>query len=376
MRRTFLVVTAAAMVMVIAGCSAGGGDTSAVSTTTGGADAVGVAEATAAFQKSLEPLTPPTDATPVTPPQGGKTIGVLSCGQTAPACALMADQAKKAVELLGWTPVVVDGKLNPQDWSNGDLQLINQKVDGIINIVAADATVPAALEKAKAANIPVVCMICANPAQAPVPNPSVANVDADYALQGKLVADYIIMNSKGAGKVAIMENQTAPPVVLRHDALKQELKTCSGCSVVFAEQLGQSGDIIASARTMATSILQRLPKGEVGYLVPPSDSQVSGVDQALSATGRSEVQITSFDCNAENLALIRKGQSETLCVVTPLSWAGWAAVDQMVRVLAGQPGQNVQLQVQSITKDNAPAEGTEPGTFDFAGFYGKLWGKF
>src|SRR5438876_3691910 len=44
----------------------------------------------------------------------GKTIGIIPCGLTAPACVRMADQVKAAAKVLGWKTVTADGALSPQ----------------------------------------------------------------------------------------------------------------------------------------------------------------------------------------------------------------------------------------------------------------------
>lgn len=314
--------------------------------------------------------------TPVTLPSGTKTIGYLSCGQAAPACAQMAAAAQKAVEAAGYKFILADGKLSPQGWTDGDLSLINQKVDIIINQVAADALVKPALAAAKAAGIPIVCQICAN-AATPVEGGSSANVDADTYLQGVLAADAMIVETQGKAQIAIQTNTTSPNVTARDKGITDEFAKCAslGCKIVASQEVGQNGDLTANGRNLANTFLQQFPKGQLDYIVPPSDSQSLGVQQAISTSGRTEVHIAGFDAGDPNLGWIRDGTFQTFDLATPLVYSSWAAVDQAIRILAGQKGADLKLPSQFINKANVPAAGAPVETTDFASAYKAAWGK-
>ena len=333
-----------------------------------------VAAAMAALEAAMAPVEAPT-LEPVTPPSGKKKIGVLVCGEAAPACALMGDADVQAIELLGWEAVRVDGQLSPQGWSDGIMSLVNQKVDAIINMVASDALVKSAVAAAYDAKIPIICQICWNVAS-PVKNGSSANVDPDMGFQGDIAAAYMISSKKGAPRVALMTNTTAPPVTARMDAIKAQFTACAdlGCEIVFEQELGQAGDLVANSRDLTDAILQQFPEGTLDYIVPPSDSQSLGLQQALATAGRTDVKIVSFDAGDPNLEWLRAGEWQELSVATPLVGTSWGSVDQAVRILAGMKGSDVLLPSQAFTSANVPAKGKPAEATDFASAYGAAWG--
>jgi hypothetical protein len=63
-------------------------------------------------------------------------------------------------------------------------------------------------------------------------------------------------------------------------------------------------------------------------------------------------------------------------IVEPEDWNGYAAVDQAIRLLNGQPLANENLPIKLLNKDNVPPEG-QPYTgdgVDYKGMYHALWG--
>jgi ribose transport system substrate-binding protein len=287
----------------------------------------------------------------------------------------MTTAAQNAVAALGYKAIVADGRLTPTGWTSAMSLLLQRHVDGVIKVAQPDSATPQSMANAKQANVPVVCAVCANGASKPIAAPSVANSDVDYAGQGKAVADWIIDQTNGMGKVYGVKLSLVTPVVLRHDGLKAELATCAGCKLLDDAELTQSPGLDSRARSLITAQLSSHSKGDLDYVVPPSDSQATGVVQALRASGRNEVKVTGFDCELQSLKWIREGGLENACADTPLQWLVWGATDQLARKLSGQPAQNVTLPFQLITKDNLPPAGQQNAPFDFATYYKKLWGK-
>ncbi len=341
----------------------------------GSATSPGVVTAAKAYvAKWSTPLAPTISAKPFKP-VSGKKVGILVCGYIAPPCLRMADEAEKAAKLLGWTTVRVDGKLTPPTWTAAMDQLTRQKVDGIISIVASDQATPSAHVRTAKAKVVVVCVVCANKGAAPIKNPSAANADADYFGQGVAIANFAIAQTNGKARVAIFDDQLAIPVALRMKGVRATLKKCADCKVVFDEELGQSQDLLAESRRITDSVLQQHPKGELDFIIPPSDTQAVGPSQSLRANKRDDVKVIAFDCELASLANIRAGKYEQMCVNTPLAWLGWAGIDQMARIFGGLPASSAQTPYQIITKANAPGPGKFVEGFDFRGYYAKLWGK-
>jgi ribose transport system substrate-binding protein len=362
----------------LAACGSNESSSSASSPTTprgGSSDGIVAAakNAIAASQASAKTIKGP--KAPVTPPEG-KTLGVVECASFG-GCLRMANGVKKAAAALGWKVVVADGKVSVRGMADGMDFLIDQKVDGIVNVAVADSAIPNQMTKAKNAGIPVVCMVCGNKLVAPVKNPSMADVDPDYALSGRLAADYAIVKTNGKANVVLLRNDAYPSAKQRLDAAAAELKKCPGCKIVTTEQMSGAGDLVRAGRTQMQGLLNRYPKADdFNYVIPPADSVVQGHVQVLAAQSR-EIKISSFDCDAQNVGLIRAGKVQTACVDGQYDWVPWAATDQMVRILAKVPlATDEQTPVVLVDKSNLPPAGqdTVPSP-DFASYYKKIWGQ-
>ncbi len=365
----------------ITGCGSSDDEatTTAGTTTEAAADGGGsaiVEQAKANVTKGMEVPTEVTKPTiPVEVPEG-KVIGDVSIIATAPGPAQTDKALGEAAKAVGWKFSVLDGKLTPKGYADADRLFIQQKVDGIIHNVIPDSAVPETLKAAKEAGIPVVCVSCANEVEQPVAAPSAANADQDFKGQGALLADWIIADSDGTAKVAIQNNNGVAAVRARYDGLIERLKACDGCEIVDDQKVSPSGDLIGSGRKTTQALLQKFPKGEVGYLIAPSDSEAVGPGQAIEAAKRDEVKLASYDCNELNLGWIRNDGPQKACVASSLDWMAWAGIDEMARQLTGTESDGQKIPSQLIVAENAPPKGELPmSDLPFREHFLKLWGK-
>jgi ribose transport system substrate-binding protein len=219
-------------------------------------------------------------------------------------------------------------------------------------------------------------MVCGNKLVAPVKDPSTADVDPDYALSGRLAAAHAIVQSSGKAKVVLIRNDAFPSSKKRIDSADAELKRCSGCKIVTTEQLSSAGDLVRNGRAQMQGLLNRFPKpDDFNYIIPAADTTVQGHIQVLATQPR-DVKISSFDCDAQNVGLIRAGKVETACVDGQYDWVPWAATDQMVRTLAKVPlATDEQTPVVLVDKSNVPPTGDTVPSPDFASYYKRIWSR-
>lgn len=366
--------------VLAAGCSSstktaarGGGSTSAGSS---GSSAL-IAQAQAVVDKaekraSIPALTP----VKVVP---GKTIGVLVCGNVAPSCVTMGQAEKQAIESVGYKAILCDGQVNPRVWATCDQTFINDHVDAIINSVASDAVVASAVRAARTAGIPVICQVCYNsgsPVADAAKNGSNANTDADWHGEGVTLGNWMIVQAKGKPRAGLIDNSIAPNVAARMKGIKDTLTQCKslGCTYTLRElPAGQTDDGVSAARKITAGFLQTDPK--LTTVVPPDDSQAVGIQQSLATSSGTTATIAGWGCGVPSLGWIRDGgKYQAADIATPLVWTSWAAVDQAIRIIAGQPGRDVILPSQLITGSNIPS-GTCEKSSDYAATYEAAWIK-
>ena len=67
------------------------------------------------------------------------------------------------------------------------------------------------------------------------------------------------------------------------------------------------------------------------------------------------------------------GQAVDLATVPP--WGGWAAVDLLVRHMAGSPVETAELPQRLFDKSNVPSGKGWTGDVDYKAAYTELWGR-
>jgi ribose transport system substrate-binding protein len=320
----------------------------------------------------------------------GKTVWVLSCTQAGAGCALPAAGAVEAAKAIGWNVKLVDGKYDPATYNSLIRQATAAKVDGIVLVVVDCALVQGSLKAAKAAGIKIYglyALDCDDKyAGGGTPQFDASIQYADGATYGtyiqddyaKAIADYVI--AKTDGKAKVIQFKMEDTAVVRHigDGFEAEMKTCTGCKVytkVFTAQefLGNK------LQGFTTSMLTQHPDANV-VMAPYDASILLGIGPAVQqakAQGR-KLMLTGGEGLPPNIKLIKSGL-QTSAAGAPSRWVGWASIDGLNRVFAGEPQVDAGIGHQTIdATHNVP---TGPNGYDgnakSAGYdanYKKIWG--
>jgi ribose transport system substrate-binding protein len=320
----------------------------------------------------------------------GKTVWVLSCTQAGAGCALPAAGAMEAGKAIGWKMKLVDGKYDPATYNALIRQAIAAKVDGIVLVVVDCALVQGPLKAAKAAGIKIYGLYALDcddkyaGGGKPQFDGSIQYADGatygtyiqdDYA---KAIADYVI--AKTDGKAKVVELKMEDTAVVRHigDGFEAEMAKCSDCTVwtkVFtaADFLGNK------LQGFTTSMLTQHPDATV-VMAPYDASILLGIGPAVQtakAQGR-KLMLTGGEGLPPNIKLIKSGL-QTSANGAPSRWVGWAAIDGLNRVFAGEPQVDAGIGHQTIdATHNLP---TGPNGYDgnaksagYADNYKRIWG--
>ena len=299
----------------------------------------------------------------------GKRVVAVTCSSQGYGCVQGGIGVQEAAKALGWNVTVADGKGDPATWNSAIQQAVTAKADGIVLLAVDPQLVAGALAKAKAADIPVVSTF--------IPKLGSATVDAyastDHAQGGKILADWIIKDSGGKAKVLMLDEKAFPELVKRNTALLDELRAaCPECSVVDTVEfnIGTMAQQLAGA---VTSSLQRHP--DVQYVVAPFDSSGIFAGQGIRQAGKAgAVKMVGAEGDPNGIEGVQSGgQAVDLATVPP--WGGWAAVDLLVRHMAGSPVENAVLPQRLFDKSNVPSGKGWTGDVDYQASYRELWGR-
>lgn len=383
----------AAAALAAAGCGSSSGDTTTAATTSAAATKTVAAASTgtAGLRSTLEKAFAGTDrALPTSSPAPakGKSVWVISCSQAAPGCAVPAAGAEAAAKAIGWTVKVADGKFDPATYNQQVRAAVAAKADAIVLDVIDCVAVQGSLKAAKAANVKVFGLAAAD-CDDEYAGGGAKQFDGQIDYAGKTytdfvktavapaIATYVAVKNPKAHILALTEDDAA---IIHHlnDGFATSIKTqCPGCTLVTAPITG--ADLVTNKlQSITSAMLTKDPK--IDTVVAPYDATIllgvgAAVGQARARGGK--VLLTGLEGLPPNIALIKAGQQD-LAAGVPSRWAGWAAIDGLNRVFAGQPQVDAGIGFQLVTKDRNLPTGTNgyDGNDSSAGYeanYQKLW---
>jgi ribose transport system substrate-binding protein len=278
----------------------------------------------------------------------------------------------------------------PNQWVAGMNQAIAKGVDVII---LSGGTDPRALEpqirEARAQGIKVVVSMFWDTSAQFAPDCSglsvdcVAGVDAivaaPYQTATRLNADWIAVDSGGAAKILVVTSNDAGPSPGQEAAFKDEIATaCAACETTFANV--PISKWTTSVQSTVQSELVRNP--DIKYVVPLYDNMASYAVAGITAAGKQgQVQVVTFNGTPAVLKMVQDGDVVTMDVGESLEGAGFAAMDNAFRLMAGMKPSRVAdiVPVRIFDTSNVDEAGTPPEVNkgygdDLEGRYLKVWG--
>lgn len=227
--------------------------------------------------------------------------------------------------------------------------LINQGFGALLFSPQSDANLVPAVEKAKAAGIPVLNV---NDAVIPSAEHYVGNVQKD---NGVRVAQWFIDNRPDGGKVAVIEGQPGVYAAGQRTAgFTETINASSKFEVVASVPANWSRE---EAFNAATTILQQYP--DLTGFYANNDGMALGVVEAVKAAGKQEtVAVFGTDGVSDAYAAIKAGDLTGTVDSFPVL-TGEIAMEVALRLMAGQALPRVVATPQAlITKDNVDTYAT------------------
>jgi ribose transport system substrate-binding protein len=261
---------------------------------------------------------------------------------------------------------------------------VDEKVDAVILIFVDTTRIQSALQRALAAGIKVVTLGSLKNTPDTVPD-----VSFDWVRAGESVAQYAVWKSGGDLGMLQMRNTDLYIVVNgQYKGSQTYLEApgnCPGCDIVTKDwSLATFEDptIGPAAQAVAT----RLAHPELNW-VSCFDSCLFRVVNGLNRAGFSKsMSGAGFDCNPENLDIIRSGGIQKVCFADPREWLAYAAIDNVNRMTNGLPpfDYTPAIPVALFDRDSLselpPDKSMEleskgwQGNFDFRTKFEQLWG--
>lgn len=278
---------------------------------------------------------------------------------------LGVQQAGKA---LGWKTTIIDGKGDPSVWNAAVLNAITIHADAIVLTAVPSFLIQDALQKARAAKIPVISIF----------DPIFKNdgfyghVTPDHMAMGRVNADWVIADSKGTAHVIFLEDNAHVDLKMRLGGFEQEFARCAGCKIDAFVQVSDATIYTRLAPAIAAALEQH---PDTTYVVGATDGFTPMAVQAIRQVGRSgQIKVAGFDGSLQATGQMHSGD-ESASVVEPVYFAGWVATNLLTHAFAGQPPQDAPfLPTKLLDHSNMPAKGLWDSDFDYRSRFLKAWG--
>jgi ribose transport system substrate-binding protein len=255
---------------------------------------------------------------------------------------------------------------------------ISAKDDAIGLFSVSPGTIGPQLTASANAGVPAV-IGHVTPNGTPLAPHAAAQTTGPFDEAARLMADYVIANSKGHADVLVVTSNEQMPAPGMVKAINDELhKYCgSGCATTTVNVA--IADWAQKLQSQVQSSLIANPK--INYILPLFDSGVQFVLPGITAAGATNrVKVATFNGTPFVLDDIAKGNIVIADVGESTRWLGRALADQLFRVVTGTtPLVNEHTPYRIFDKSNvndagSPAQlGQGYGSGDISG-YNKVWG--
>ena len=175
---------------------------------------------------------------------------------------------------------------------------------------------------------------------------STSFVASDNYKVGEMLADAVIEQLDGKGKIAIIDGITVTSLKDRTDGFMDKIKD-TDIEVVAEQQTAHARD---TALASAENILQANP--DIDAFVGVNENSGMAILSAATSAGLSDLYITTVDATAENMAAIRDGKVAIGVSQDPYKM-GYTAVEQAIKWCQGEETDEfIEVPVEYMDKDN------------------------
>ena len=359
--------------------------TSTAGATTTEADQVAaeIAQATKLLEQIAGPngsfKSPPTSGPKSTP---GKKIYNVSYGEAIPYFHEVTRGIEEACKSLGWECTTWDGKFEVNEWLGGIRQAISAKADGIITQGFDASYVKSGLQEAAAAGIPVINLEgfdedLVTPGAQPQFTWTVTYVDGNLKqwdeIAGRFAAAWAIIYRKGDVRALAFEQSDAYTMRAYTEGFVTELAnyptaklldTVTFLGTDFGPNLQQKADQ-AVLKHPDTNIMHTGADSPIANGVVSAVRSLKGQAVVLGLEGDETTMPAMYD---EGIY--------PMCVNVVPAWEGYAALDALVRIFAGEkPTTETGIGYRLVDKDHNIADfKSYQGPVDYVAAYKKVWG--
>jgi ABC-type sugar transport system substrate-binding protein len=332
-----------------------------------GSGADGVVAAEQAMREAMAPIRAFPGPTTGPAAQSDKSVVLISCGMSSEGCARPIEGAAEAAEALGWEATICDGNFDPTRYEACINTAITTQADGIYMQAIAEELVRDALARAREAGITVVSTESRNPTSETGVN---FEVDADWEGMGRALGNFYVWRTDGNPVVMLQYERAYRSGTAIYDAIKEVVEAAGGSTVDFEFS---EADLTTDYPTRTVAELRANP--DINGYVNFDDGIIISLPAVRDAGLLDGLYPAGWSLIGASLESIRNGE-QAASIAAPQAWEGWAAMDTLNRIFAGEEPVDQHLPYRLITAENVgevPAGESWDGDVDYRAEYQKIW---
>jgi ribose transport system substrate-binding protein len=287
-----------------------------------------------------------------------------------------AQGMREAAKVLGWNIKVLDAGGTAAGRARALANALAASPDGLV-LCGSDA-VESRAELAGFAQkgIPVVGWH-AGPTPGPIAGTPVAmNVTTDPLEVARVTAMDAVVQSAGRAGVVIFTDSRFRIAMAKANAMADVIRACADCTVLEIRDVPLS-DADARMPAITRELLQHYgPRWTHALAI--NDVVFDRAVPVLTAAGQQGPSLLSAgDGSAAAFLRIQARTFQTGTVAEPLNLQGWQALDELNRLISGQPVTGFAAPVHLVTADNIAFDGGSRLQYDpdngYRDIYRRIW---
>lgn len=295
----------------------------------------------------------------------GKNIALVAEDLRNGGIVGVAQGAREAAKAMGWTLKIFDGAGSSAGRAKAFSDALAAKPDGLI-LCGSDALENnAALILFANRDVPVVGWH-AGARPGPIDGTPVAmNVTTDPLEVARLTAMAAVAQSNGRAGVVILTDSKYSIAMAKAKAMENVIRACRECTLLEVRDvaISESGEKMPA---ITKDLLQRYGKRWTHTLaindIYFDYSITSLTNAAIPSDGIS--LLSAGDGSASAFLRIQAKTYQTVTVAEPLNLHGWQVMDELNRLIAGQPVSGFVAPIHLVNADNIAFDGGKKFQYD------------
>ncbi|WP_235582069.1 substrate-binding domain-containing protein [Rhizobacter sp. Root1221] len=310
--------------------------------------------------------------------QPGKSIAVLAEDLRNGGVLGVAQGIREAARAMGWKVRILDAGGTAAGRSRAVADALASRPDGLV-ICGSDAhELEPTLRRANTPLPPVVGWH-AGPSPGAIAGTSVAmNVSTDPIAVARTTALAAVAQSGGKAGVVVFTDSRFAIATAKAQAMADVIRQCSGCRLLEVRDVAISDSAARMPAVIRELLAAHGPRWTHALAINDIyfDYAVPVLIEAAAPNGAISL-LSAGDGSAPAFMRIRAGTYQTGTVAEPLNMQGWQVVDELNRLLAGQPVSGFVAPVHLVSGENVASDGGSRFVYDpengYRDIYLRIW---